>query len=40
MEPESLMQHSRKLSNNPYPNAGINPIPRIDIYFFKVHSKW
>ena len=32
------MPQSQGLSNNPYPQR-INPIPRIDTYFFKVHSK-
>ena len=37
MEPGGSMPHSQGLSNNPY-REPINPIPRIDTYFFKVHS--
>ena len=32
------MPHSQGLSNNPYPELRINPIPCIDTYFFKIHS--
>ena len=34
MEPGGPMLHLQRLSNNPYPE----PIPRIDTYFFKIHS--
>ena len=32
------MPHSQELSNNPVSKCRINQIPRIDSYFFKVHS--
>ena len=31
------MAHSQELFYNPYPEPN-NPIPRIDTYFFNVHS--
>ena len=37
MESGGSMLHSQGPSNNPYLSR-INPIPRIDTYFFKVHS--
>ena len=37
MEPGGSMLHSQELSNNPYPSQ-ISPFPRIDAYFFKIHS--
>ena len=36
-EPGGAMPHSQGLSNNPYPELN-NPIPRIDTYFYKIHS--
>ena len=44
MEPGGSMAHSQGLSNNHYPESNqpilsqINLIPRIDTYFFKIHS--
>ena len=32
------MPHSQGLSINPYSECRINPIPRTDAYFFKIHS--
>jgi hypothetical protein len=33
------MPHSQQgPSNNPYPEPKQKPIPRIDTYFFKIHS--
>ena len=37
MEPRGSTPHSQGLSNDPYPEP-INPIPRIDIYFFEDYS--
>ena len=37
MEPGGSLPHSQGLSNNPYPEQ-INPITRIDTYFFNIHS--
>ena len=37
MEPEGSMLYSQEHSNNPILSR-INPITRIDTYFFKVHS--
>ena len=34
MEPGDSMPHSQELSNNSHPE----PNPRIDTYFFKIHS--
>ena len=37
IEPKGSMSHSQGLFNNPYLESN-QPIPRIDTYFFKVHS--
>ena len=37
MEPGGLTPHSQKLSNNAYPEPKL-PIPRVDTYFFEIHS--
>ena len=37
MKPEGSMSHSQGLFDNPY-TGRINPVPRIDTYFFKIHS--
>jgi hypothetical protein len=37
MEAEGLVLHSQGLSNNPNPELN-QPIPCIDIYFFKINS--
>jgi hypothetical protein len=39
MEPESTMPHSQEFSNNRYPELSYpNSVPRIETYFFKIHS--
>ena len=37
MESGGSMPHSQGPSNNPSPES-INPIPRMDTYFFKINS--
>ena len=37
MKPQGSVPHSQGLSNNPIVSR-INPIPRIDTYFFNIYS--